>query len=790
MLCILPIDSAAEVPALTDLQQTRYVVRPYRPTPSSAPRSALWSWNPETGESVRLRPLVSGTDGTGAGAFLAATGDRLVLQGSTYVEIEAATSRILRRYAALPPEYDGWAFRGILLTADDAATMGLEPGYYGFPSCTPGFFQILSLASSETTCRPVVFPGDHTPRTTAVRSDLLYRRPAGAAAGELTIAAVLPPVTAHDPLQGTRHLTLDRSRSRLWFQHRVSTSSTTASHRFGYLPLAGGVGAETVLAVEEQVSSKRPRWIFFDPFSDTILTRWDPDTGMPYLMRRPADLSAAGVVVETGWLLPEAMATLAPELPQRYEQVVPAIGRGPGAFGTYWRSDVWLFNPSAEATSFTIRRVSGPGSVELDLPAHGSLEIADVLGMLGGGPQGDGVVTDALVVDAPYRWGEQLTVYSRTYTTTPEGDGTYGQAVPAVPGREGYATQLPKSFTSRAEFVAENVWGLAMGERDFRHNLGVVNDSTEPLEVEVWDYWRRQDRMLHSFVVAPRSVANVNLDTVIRERIAEPGFVIVQVTTDRPAPIWLSVVDNRSGDASFLPFMLFNPYGADDAKFAIPAVTKTPGANGSYWRSDLDYVYHPYARPDEWGRGEFYPADPSKCGGTARVVTQFGADVVPLPDVVSRIPECTGSGVSGALELSVGSWMSGYVRTYTTREDGGTYGDILPFYPTGGWPVQHFSGLRITGAFRVNLGLYNGMEREVVHRLLVYDRNGTEVARRELTLAPRQSLQAPLAQLTGELAEGLYGLTVLPLDEPGSPGRSWAYVSVVDNVTNDPTNLW
>ena len=35
-------------------------------------------------------------------------------------------------------------------------------------------------------------------------------------------------------------------------------------------------------------------------------------------------------------------------------------------------------------------------------------------------------------------------------------------------------------------------------------------------------------------------------------------------------------------------------------------------------------------------------------------------------------------------------------------------------------------------------------------------------------------------------------LTVMPLDDAdaGIEGRSWAYVSVIDELTNDPINLW
>jgi hypothetical protein len=65
---------------------------------------------------------------------------------------------------------------------------------------------------------------------------------------------------------------------------------------------------------------------------------------------------------------------------------------------------------------------------------------------------------------------------------------------------------------------------------------------------------------------------------------------------------------------------------------------------------------------------------------------------------------------------------------------------------------------------------------------------------RELELAPHLHLQRPLEQMLGgaSLEPGLYGLTVIPLDDPSVAleGRSWAYVSLVNNATNDPVNLW
>ncbi|MEP0775877.1 MAG: hypothetical protein HRF46_16160, partial [Acidobacteriota bacterium] len=119
------------------------------------------------------------------------------------------------------------------------------------------------------------------------------------------------------------------------------------------------------------------------------------------------------------------------------------------------------------------------------------------------------------------------------------------------------------------------------------------------------------------------------------------------------------------------------------------------------------------------------------------------------------------------------------------------------FYPPYGWPVQHFAGLEISPRFRINLGLYNGnTERSIVHRLTLYAADGSKVAEKELTLQPRANLVERLEDLVGiprdSLPAGSYGLTVLPLDDRpnGVQGRSWAFVSVVDNVTGDPTNWW
>ena len=139
------------------------------------------------------------------------------------------------------------------------------------------------------------------------------------------------------------------------------------------------------------------------------------------------------------------------------------------------------------------------------------------------------------------------------------------------------------------------------------------------------------------------------------------------------------------------------------------------------------------------------------------------------PDVVRLFDGCAGgSSVKGGLEFLAGSWFSGYSRTYTTRPDGGTYGRMLPLYPHGGWPVQHFAGLEVREDGRINIGFYNGKsEHAVVHRVTLYDEGGQQVARRHLNLEPHALVQRDLAAFFNldEIPPGTYGLTVVLYDE-------------------------
>jgi len=835
-----------------------------------ADRSGLWLLDAVSGDLTYLRPrawneqpcehpdYLPGSSAQGQG--LTSLGDRVVIESwPAFTEVEIGSWRMLRRYPPWAPRLKayGWTLVGPAIDAALAAELGLAPGVYGFAQCeypylNPGW----NPAWPPKQCEPLQLEGgaldQAQSRGAIVRRDGV-EGPAGGR-GQVTVPEA-PQLRGLQPTLPT--VTLDPLRRGLWVGNGRELRFLAASD--GQL-----VDSGLSLQLPEEIlqgEGAGVRVASYLPALDSVLAEVVDRTGS-WLVRVPPDGGDPTVLehVENQYGRFVAMTALPQRLPQTYTQTIPIVARTTGRRGTDWTSDLWLFNPSSEATRVTLSRLGRP-EVEkvVALPGHGSVRVDDVLTWLGGGPSGDGVRHDALVVESPYRWGENVVAVARVWTPDPDPElrargGTMGQAVPAVPGRVGYSNHL--AYEPYATYPGEgplpyqgDVYAdqtpevfdaeLELDEREpgrYRHNVGIVNPWDEELEVRLYRFVRPWqpvppdptvavdwDALVPGYRqvvrVAPRSVAVVNLESLFPASVRATLPPVVRVEADREAIVWLSMVDNVTGDATFVPYTVWAEWGDTRTRYAIPVVAHNPGRNGTVWRTDVYGLIPPDLM---W----FRPAGGvASCPGEGDGLGEVPAEVIPpwepgldsawcdlveslggicfgaprlFPDVVRLIPPCAGAeSVRGALEVWTGSWMAAYSRTYTTRADGGTYGGMLPLYPPRGWPVQHFAGIEVGERFRVNVGLYNGdAEHAITHRLTLYAADGAKVAEREITLAPWASVLEPLERIlglaAGSLQPGTYGLTVLPLDDPehGVEGRSWAYVSLVDNVTGDPTNWW
>ena len=854
--------SFAEQPAHHDLTTPVYTVLYHSESVKHEPFEGIWTVDPTSKVFRRLTSFYyfgpQGIIDGSVGASLTASADLLLFQGwPAYLEFDAATMQLQRR---IPPSTDqrarGWVLQGPLLTAALAGPLGLRPGVYGFAVC--GFYVFTGEFPIGECTRDYVPGSDST--DAFFRAAVMLRSEEGDEEGPWHAVADLRETPEETMLADGIALnpsSYDSVRKGFWLGSVDKV--TFLPVRDAALDLAGAVRRTPPPDVFNE--TRLIETVFYDPESDGFLAvrnnrEWPYDKTT---LRLDMDLKITDVIatyrgdVATPEPRPLTFARLAPTLPSTFEQTIPIVAHTSGVNGTYWTSDLWLYNPSASATTVTVRRVAAPGVTRtVELGPHASWHITDALAWVGGGPTGDHVLHDALVLTTPYRWGEQVVATSRT--STPSVDpaerargGAFGQAVTALPTRLGHTNHLVALDPYLSVVTTGRPSLLTLDRRDparFRHNLGVVNDADDPLTVTLrWAYdpYKAYDPhpegSLQNVTIAPHTVQIINIESLFPAAYRDAWPPRIAVAATRPAILFLSMVDNTTGDGTMVPFTNLFLLGDDETRFAVPVVGHLPGENGTFWTTDFygafwdDHNYWEGQIDEVRIKAVFHPVSPTtNCGGAAQTA-EIGAYLdgtvgMPLekwiktrtypgypppsreqvlylwrtvfPDVVHLFGPCASDeAVRGALEVRTGSWMAGYTRTYTTRSDGGTYGEMLPLYPPHGWPVQHFAGIEIAPAFRINLGLYNGdKEHAITHRLMLYTANSTLAAQREIVMQPWQSKQERLETMlgipVGSLATGTYGLTVLPLDDPehGIQGRAWAYVSVVDNVTGDPTNWW
>jgi hypothetical protein len=859
---------SAEAPPRSALQQNLFVTRIGYFEPVGEHFGGIWELNPVDATLTRIRSFLptSDTDRViphgfwGQDGFLATFEDTLVYETwPADIEFDAFSWRMIRRIPGTTHADDyGWANLGPFVTGSWASALGLAEGRYGIARCELRWVTIFWEAP-PLICSIWPFDGGITENSWGTDQIVFFdphlTYPFSSVAADLGSQVWAPNLLPPDP---PPTLSIDIGRGGFW-RASPKGASLFPVEEGEFQPANRTVTFDLPALDREDVEIDR---LFYHPTTDTFFgtaqsvdaTNWgddrfffraNPDTGVSELLgswERGEDLGA-----------PTTFASFGPA-PDHYVQTVPIVGGGPGVNDTNWTTELWVFNPADASQHVTLRRVTHPEEeFVVDLPPRGSFAIDDVLSWVGGGASGDGTAHEALVVTSDAHWGEQLVVFGRIWTADPASGGRFGHAVPAVPGRIGYSNHIHDLWGSHPSTGFSNLYNVHTPGLDhsnyaldlrspdrYRYNIGVVNDSdgdiqfrmfwaaTGPLEGNLSQV--RPPETIQTIDVPAHGVRLVSLESLFPRTIRETWAPRIAITGDRPAIVWMSMVDNLTGDATFVPYTSFS-YFNDEAqdRLVLPVAAHVPGKGGIPWRTDLfgytsfityysplDLIFHP---------GNDRPV----CGGTAPglpiasyVRGELGMDLhtwyetlvglgIPLlnednaadglrliyTDIIRRLDGCADeTNAKGALEISAGSWFSGFSRTYTERPDGGTYGSMLPLYPPGGWPVQHFAGLVVDPSQRINVGLYNGIaERDVTHRLRLYATDGTLLVEHDVVLAPHEHRQQPLHLLLGvpasAIPDGLYGLTVIPLDDGAEhPGRSWAYVSIVDNKTNDPINMW
>ena len=219
----------------------------------------------------------------------------------------------------------------------------------------------------------------------------------------------------------------------------------------------------------------------------------------------------------------------------------------------------------------------------------------------------------------------------------------------------------------------------------------------------------------------------------------------------------------------------------------VPAVAHVEGKFGSFWTSDV-WVYQQGATTIHFWLN---PPGQDNTDGES-VVVALDEPVVFIPDVVATL---FGTEGSGSLHYIADGPVTVTSRTWTPRDEGGSYGLSLPGEPVGD---ASFAGSGQVGTqrvvvnqrsgFRANFGVVNVSPVAATVLVEIFAADG-ELAPGDssftLDLEPFGMTQVNdiLKRLTNGEREGL----IIRAGVTSSEGAILTYLTDVDNTTNDST---
>jgi len=453
---------------------------------------------------------------------------------------------------------------------------------------------------------------------------------------------------------------------------------------------------------------------------------------------RVVDLTTGNVGTVLSWSLVIQFAgeTVADVRPagRGVRQVIPIVGRTPGANGTFSMSDVRLLNRGVRDTLVTLIFTPSGG----DGRAHFSA--VQVLAR-----PGEVVAYDDIVGTVFSSGGTgQLEIIgdviasSRTYSRSERGEFGLSAAPPRESTERGQSPLLIPQLVS---------------DENARSNLGWAETAGQFGTLRIRLYDTRSGR------VVSESERPLLPHTHLQIPVTGSGRVLAELTVvagQARVVGYGSVVNNRSGDPIFIPARR----APAPATVVAPAISAT-GAAGTYWQSDVSITFaapHPVTIT-------FLNAE--------RVFDAPGAAwELLLVDTVRR--DFGAPGARGALVTNADSGLL-FGSTISTEGLDGTFGQYVPFATPSSQPFQDLLHIENSNRFRTNIGAVAGEQgAEIV--ITVLDSAGNPFQTTRHTLGAFQLIQFQIAQ---PVRQGRARVEVLS-------GSVYAYASVVNNDTSDP----
>jgi para-nitrobenzyl esterase len=451
--------------------------------------------------------------------------------------------------------------------------------------------------------------------------------------------------------------------------------------------------------------------------------------------------------------------------------VLPGLASTAGAAGTRFVSTVWLMNPNDVEVTADLGLVTpagpAPAAARVTIEPRATLRLDDPVAALFGAAPGAGTLT--------VRAASPVLVRGVTANVA-DPRGTFGLALTA--SRAGDA--LRAGETGVGAWLAHTAAAGTLSRTNVAVTLLEAGSETLVTLVDDSGLVRGEERVAGD--------APLFWQRSVSEIAADPEIPLgrVEVTVLRGSAVaYAAVVDNVTGDGILAPVRRTeNPPGPPFALLA-DGVARTPGANGTLWRTALRLV-NPGLVPVE---ATLESAGIGAVARATRVVPPRG--ILEVDDVLGALGLSEGS--AGAVRVTSGARLAALASTRSVDPAGraGTFAAAQEPVPAGALAGPGtrlvFAGLaHATGSagFRTNLAILSG-EGGAHAALRLRSAAGVNLAEGTADVAPGAWVQRALP-------EWFSGASVPPdasVEMTVVSGSLDAYASVIDNGTGDPVLL-
>lgn len=442
---------------------------------------------------------------------------------------------------------------------------------------------------------------------------------------------------------------------------------------------------------------------------------------------------------------------------------IPAVARTKGGHGTNWKSDVMILNQRHNANSYRISFVPAGSSwmekincQSFSINPMEAILYEDVL------LNACGIEENAsgnLVIEAD----NPLIASSRLYNDQP--NGTYGQYIMSKNYMEGFFDE--KSY----------ILGLRNDE-NFRTNIGLVDLWGIGGEVNIKAYNANGEL----FGEAKMHTKQFGWNQISWDGLGfgqtENAYITIDVISGGYFFAYASVIDNKTGDAIFIPAISHS--FSEKEKKLLPISVHAIGSYGTNWRTDV------------W----ILNLDDSDKTITFKYYTSFNTyeKELKVPEKNQMIlKDIIGEGFfeieensSGSLHVLNAEKILVISRIYNQTENG-TYGQYVPSKEeTGVINPESFGYLLpliCNSDFRTNIGFTNFDSDNSHMRFTLYDEKGNELSFKDFNIEAYKNVQ--INDIFGYLNLNCNYNSAYAKVEVISGGRIYAYASVIDNRTGD-----